>query len=61
MFDHLRETDQTYMAHMRQALHYTARLQLCAIKVFAHAWLPNMFTKDASNEISRLYKEMHSE
>jgi len=61
MFDHLRETGLPYFAHMRQALSYFGRLQICAIKVFIHSFLPNMFTKDASNEICRLYKEMHGE
>lgn len=49
------------MAHMRQALSYFGRLQMCAIKVLIHSILPDMFTKDASNEIRKLYKEMHNE
>ena len=61
MFDHLKETGLSYFAHMRQALGYFACLQLCAIKVLAHAFLPFLFTKDASDEICRLHKEMHGE
>ena len=61
MFKHLRDTGLTYMAHMRQALGYSGRLQVCAIKVFAHAFLPDIFTKDASDEINRLHKEMNRE
>ena len=61
MSKHLRETNLTYAAHMRQALGYFACFQLCAIKVLVHAVVPDLFTKDASNEICRLYKEMHGE
>ena len=61
MFDHLKETGLSYFAHMQQAVSYSARLQLCATKVLAHAFLPFLFTKDASDEICRLHKEMHSE
>ncbi len=61
MFKHLQETGLTYLAHMRQALRYSGRLQLCAIKVFAHAFLPDIFTKDASNEINKLHKEINNE
>ncbi len=61
MFKHLQETGLTYLAHMRQALSYSGRLQLCAIKVFAHAFLPDIFTKDASNEINKLHKEINNE
>jgi len=61
MFKHLRDTGLTYMAHMRQALGFCGRLQMCAIKVFVHSFLPDTFTKDASDEISRLHKEMNSE
>ena len=61
MFEHLRETGLSYRAHMRQALGYYGCLQMCAIKVFVHAFLPPVFTKDASNEICRLHKEMHGE
>ena len=61
MSDHLRETELSYFAHMKQALSYYARLQTCAIKVFMHAFLPDTFVKDASGEICRLHKEMHGE
>ena len=61
MFDHLRETGLSYFAHMQQAVSYSARLQVCAVKVLTHAFLPFLFTKDASNEICRLHKEMHGE
>jgi len=61
MFDHLRETDLSYFAHMQLAVSYSARLQVCAAKVLAHAFLPFLFTKDASDEICRLHKEMHGE
>ena len=61
MFDHLRETGLTYFAHMKQALGYFVRLQGCAIKVLSHAFWPSLFTKDASNEICKLHKEMHGE
>ena len=61
MFKHLQETGLSYFSHMRQALRYFSRLQLCAIKVFAHAIWPDLFMKDASDEICRLHKEMHGE
>jgi len=61
MFDHLKETNLSYIAHMRQALSYFACIQLCAIKVFIHAFVPSLYTKDASDEICRLHKEMHGE
>lgn len=61
MFKHLHETDLTYIAHMRQALGYFGCIQLCAIKVLVHAVVPDLFTKDASDEICRLHKEMHGE
>jgi len=61
MFDHLKETGLSYFSHMKQAMGYSIRLLACSIKVFAHAFLPDMFTKDASNEIDKLHKEMHSE
>ena len=61
MFDHLRKTDLSYFAHMKQALKYSMRLQQCAIKVFIHAFLPDKYTNDASSEICRLHEEMHSE
>ncbi len=61
MFKHLQETSLSYFAHMRQALGYFRCLQLCAIKVLVHAIAPDMFTKDASDEICRLHKEMHGE
>ena len=61
MFDHLKETGLSYFTHMKQAMGYSIRLQTCAIKVFTHAFLPDVFTKDASNEIDRLHKEMHCE
>ena len=61
MFDHLKETGLSYFAHMKQAVGYSARLQACAIKVLAHALLPDVYTKDASDEISKLHKEMHGE
>ena len=61
MFKHLEETGLTYMAHLQQALGYFGRLQRCAIKVFVHSFWPDAFTKDASDEISRLHKEMHGE
>ena len=61
MFDHLRETGLSYFTHMKQALGYFVRLQGCAIKVLAHAFLPDVFVKDASNEIDKLHKEMHCE
>ena len=59
MFDHLKETGLSYFAHMQQAIRYFARLQICAIKVFVHSFLPDLFTKDASDEICKLHKEMH--
>ncbi len=61
MFKHLQETGLSYWAHMRQALIYFACIQMCAIKVFVHAFWPDLFTKDASNEICRLHKEMHGD
>lgn len=61
MFDHLEETSLSYFAHMKQALGYFFRLQGCAIKVFVHAFLPDTFTKDASDEIRKLYKEITDE
>ena len=61
MFKHLQDTGLTYMAHQRQALRYYVRIQRCAIKVFVHSILPDIFTKDASDEISRLHKEMNRE
>ena len=61
MFDHLRETGLSYFAHMKQALGYFVRLKACAIKVLTHAFWPSLFTKDASNEICKLHKEMHGE
>lgn len=61
MFDHLKETGLSYFMHMQQALGYFVRLQICAIKVFVHAFLPDMFTKCTSDEIRRLYKEIHGE
>ena len=61
MFDHLKETGLSYFTHMKQALGYFVRLQVCAIKVFAHAFLPDVFTKDASEEICRLHEEIHGE
>ena len=61
MFKHLQETNLSYMSHMRQALRYSGRLLMCTIKVFVHAFVPNMYTKDASDEICRLHKEMHHE
>ena len=59
MFKHLQETGLSYFAHMHQALRYFVCIQLCAIKVLIHAVLPDIYTKDASNEICRLHKEMH--
>jgi len=61
MFDHLKETGLSYFAHMKLALGYFGRLQLCAIKVFVHTVFQDIFTQDASDEISRLHKEMHGE
>ena len=61
MFEHLKETGLSYRAHMKQALNYYGCLQVCAIKVFVHAFVPSIFTKDASNEICRLHKEMHGD
>ena len=61
MFDHLKDTGLSYFAHMKQALGYFWRFQLCASKVFVHAIWPDLFTKDASKEICRLHKEMHGE
>ena len=61
MFKHLQDTGLSYTAHMRQALYYFGRIQMCALKVFAHAFWPDLYTKDASDEICRLHKEMHGE
>ncbi len=61
MFDHLKGTGLSYFAHMKQALGYFWRIQSCASKVFVHAIWPDLFTKDASNEICKLHKEMCSE
>ena len=61
MFDHLKETGLSYFTHMKQAVGYSIRLQKCAIKVFAHAVVPDLFTNGASNEICKLHKEMHGE
>jgi len=61
MFDHLKETGLPYLTHMKQAIGYFVRLQVCAIKVFVHAIWLDLFTKDASSEICRLHKEMHGE
>lgn len=61
MFDHLKDTGLSYVAHFRQALTYYWRIQMCAMKVFVHAFWPDLYTKDASDEICRLHKEMHGE
>lgn len=61
MFKHLRETGLTYLAHQKRALHYSVRLQKCAIKVFIHSVWPDLYPRDASDEISRLHKEIHGE
>ena len=61
MFDHLKETGLSYFTHMKQAAGYSIRLQKCALKVFAHAFVPDLFTNDASDEIRKLHKEMHGE
>ena len=61
MFKHLRDTGLSYMAHMRQALGYYGRLQMCAMKVLLHAFIPDVYTKDASDEVCKLHKEMHGE
>ena len=51
MFDHLKETGLSYRSHMKQALGYYARIQVVAAKVFVHSVWPDLFVKDASNEI----------
>lgn len=61
MFKHLQDTGLSYTAHLRQALTYYWRIQGCAMKVFVHAFWPDLYTKDASDEICRLHKEMHGE
>ena len=61
MFDHLKETGLSYRSHMKQALGYYARIQVAAAKVFVHSVWPDLFVKDASDEICRLHKEMHGE
>lgn len=61
MFKHLQETGLSYFAHMLQAIKYFGCIQLCAIKVLIHAFCPDLFINDASNEICRLHKEMHGE
>ena len=61
MFDHLKKTDLSYCAHMKQALGYSRRLQICVVKLLLHAIVPNLYTSDVSSEINNLNKEMHRE
>jgi len=61
MFSHLKENSISYFGHMKLAMKYFTCLQVCAIKILIHAFLPDIFTNDASNEICRLHKEMQGE
>ena len=59
MFEHLQKSGLSYRLHLKQALRFYGRIQLAAAKVFVHAFWPDIFVQDASDEICRLHKEMH--
>ena len=58
MFDHLKEINLSYCAHMKQAMVYYAHLQICATKLLIHAVIPDAFPSDVSSRLQKLNEEM---
>lgn len=60
--NHLKENNLTYFQHLKQAMGYFAKIQIAAICVFIHAFIPFLFECTASKIIKYLaehFKQKH--
>jgi Family of unknown function (DUF6356) len=55
---HPEALNETYLQHLRHAMSYSGRLFAAGFCAFAHALLPFLFEKTASNAIKSMYGEM---
>jgi Family of unknown function (DUF6356) len=55
---HPEALNESYFQHMRHAMSYSGRLFAASFCALAHAFLPFLFEKTASNAIRTMYGEM---
>jgi hypothetical protein len=55
---HPEALNESYFEHLRHSMSYSGRLFAASFCAFAHALLPFLFEKTASNAIKTMYGEM---
>jgi len=49
IFKHLEDTNEDYFTHMQQSLSISLKMFKGSFYAFTHAFIPNLFEKNASN------------
>jgi hypothetical protein len=57
-FKHLQETEQTYLFHFINAMHYSYTSFKASLYFFIHAFYPDFFEFDGSKTIYELYNRL---
>lgn len=57
-FQHLKDVNQSYLEHAKDALTYACKLSVCVGKLVVHAVYPDIFTNDTSEECRGIYQRV---
>lgn len=54
MSDHLEQTQMTYWQHWRFAMCYARCCMVCAVRLFLHAWMPQLHQTAGRDLVCRM-------
>lgn len=58
-FQHLRDVNQNYWRHCRDALWIGCKLTACVPLIVVHAFLPNLFVNTVSETLRGIVSDVH--